>query len=52
MIGRYSFSDYSLIEIESVNQLEVIEMGDLNEESNSFYSASKLELKSVCDGMK
>ena len=51
-IGRYSFSDYSSIEIENVNQLEEIEMGDLNEESNNFYSASKLELKSVCDGMK
>ncbi|KAM7455228.1 hypothetical protein BLSTO_04018 [Blastocystis sp. subtype 1] len=44
---RYSFSDYSLIEIENVNQLEVIEMGDLNEESNNFYSASKLELKNL-----
>ena len=45
-IGRYSFSDYSLIEIENVNGLEVIEMGDLNKESGNFYSASKLELKS------
>ena len=45
-IGRYSFSDYSLIEIENVNGLEVIEVGDLNKESGNFYSASKLELKS------
>ena len=44
-IGRYSFSDYSTIEIENVNRLEVIEMGDLNEWSYSFASAS-LELKS------
>ena len=51
MIGRYSFSDYTVIEIENVNSLEEIEMGDLNEESDSFYSASKLELKSMCDGM-
>ena len=45
-MGRYSFSDYSVIEIENVDALEVIEMGDLNEESNSFYCAS-LELKSI-----
>ena len=45
-MGRYSFSDYSVIEIENVNALEVIEMGELNEESNNFYSAS-LQLSSV-----
>ena len=44
-MGRYSFSDYSVCEIESCG-LEVIEMGDLNEESRNFYSAS-LELKSI-----
>ena len=47
-MGRYSFSDYSVIEIENVPSLEVIEMGELNEESNNFYYAS-LELKSDCD---
>ena len=40
-MGRFSFSDYKVIEIESVDALEVIEMGDY-----SFYSAS-LELKSI-----
>ena len=45
-MGRYSFSDYTVIEIENVDALEVIEMGDLNEESNNFNSAS-LELKSI-----
>ena len=45
-IGEYSFSDYSVCEIESVDALEVIEMGDLNEESRNFYYAS-LELKSI-----
>ena len=45
-IGRYSFSDYTVIEIENVDALEVIEIGDLNEESNNFYSAS-LQLSSV-----
>ena len=42
-IGRFSFSDYSLVEIEDVDRLEVIAMGDLNEDSANFYSAS-LEL--------
>ena len=40
-MGRYSFSDYSVIEIENVNALEVIKMDDY-----SFYYAS-LELKSI-----
>ena len=45
-MGRYSFSDYGVIEIENVDALEVIEMGDLNEVSVNFYFAS-LELKSI-----
>ena len=45
-MGRYSFSDYKVIEIENVDVLEVIEMGDLNEKSYNFYYAS-LELKSI-----
>ena len=40
-MGRYSFSDYTVIEIENVNALESIVIDDL-----SFYYAS-LELKSV-----
>ena len=44
-IGRYSFSDYSLIEIENVNSLELIEIGEVNRESKNFRYAS-LELKS------
>ena len=44
-IGRYSFSDYSVIEIENVNSLELIEIGGVIEDSFNFYSAS-LELKS------
>ena len=50
-IGRYSFSDYSVCEIENVPSLEVIEMGELNEESYNFYCTS-LELKSDCERMK
>ena len=41
-MGRYSFSDYTVIEIESVDALEEIEMDG----SYNFYYAS-LELKSV-----
>ena len=50
-IGRYSFSDYSVCEIENVPSLEVIEMGELNEVSYNFYYAS-LELKSDSERMK
>ena len=45
-MGRYSFSDYTVCEIENVDALEVIEIGDLNELSMNFYYAS-LELKSI-----
>ena len=44
-IGRYSFSDYSVIEIENVNSLELIELGGTLFWSYNFYHAS-LELKS------
>ena len=44
--GVCSFEDYDVCEIENVDALEVIEMGDLNEESYNFYYAS-LELKSI-----
>ena len=44
-IGCKAFMDYSVCEIENVNQLEVIEIGDLNEGSGNFFYAS-LELKS------
>ena len=45
-IGLFSFSDYTVCEIENVDALEVIEMGELNEESYNFAYAS-LELKSI-----
>ena len=50
-MGCYSFSDYSVCEIENVPSLEVIEMGELDEDSYNFYYAS-LELKSDCQRMK
>ena len=45
-MGRYSFSDYSVCQIENVDALEVIEMGELETSSYNFYYAS-LELKSI-----
>ena len=45
-MGCFSFSDYSVCEIEKVDALEVIEMGELNEKSANFDYAS-LELKSI-----
>ena len=50
-MGRYSFSDYTVCEIENVDSLEVIEMGELHERSHNFRYAS-LELKSDSQGMK
>lgn len=50
-VGRYSFSDYSVIEIENVNRLEVIEIGELSDVSYNFYSAS-LRLRSMNGMMK
>ena len=50
-MGRYSFSDYSVCEIENVPSLEVIEMGELKRNSYNFYYAS-LELKSDSERMK
>ena len=50
-IGQWSFNEYEVIEIENVNSLEVIEMGELIDYSVNFNTAS-LELKSVYDGMK
>ena len=44
--GIRSFSDYSVIEIENVDALEVIEIGGMNERSCTFAHAS-LELKSI-----
>ena len=45
-IGSYSFSDYSVCEIENVDALEVIEMSGYYRRSDNFFNAS-LELKSI-----
>ena len=44
-MGRFAFTDYSVVEIENVNALQTIEMGVMSEWSNNFFYAS-LELKS------
>ena len=49
-MGCYSFSDYSVCEIENVPSLEVIEIGKMNEDSFNFLYAS-LELKSDSEEM-
>ena len=49
-MGCGSFGDYSVCEIENVPSLEVIEMGELNVDSYSFWDAS-LELKSGYERM-
>ena len=46
IVGRYSFSDYPVLEIEHVDALEEIKMGNVKDESYSFKYAS-LELKSI-----
>ena len=50
-IGSNSFNDYSVCEIEDLPSLEVIEMGELNEEAYNYYYAS-LELKGDSQRMK
>ena len=50
-MGCGSFYDYSVCEIENVPSLEVIEMGELNKDSDNFCYAS-LELKSGYERMK
>ena len=50
-IGCYSFSDYSVCEIENLPSLEAIRIGDLNYDSGCFPYAS-LELKSDSQRMR
>ena len=50
-MGRCSFSDYSVCEIENVPSLEVIEMGEMDGCSYNFHYAS-LELKSDSERRK
>ena len=49
-MGRYSFADYSVIEIENVPSLEVIVIGNVIKNSQNFYATRQFELKSMFDG--
>ena len=51
VIGCYSFSDYSVCEIENMPYLQVIGMGEDEEDCYNFYHAS-LKLKSDCERQK
>ena len=48
-MGRYSFSDYTVCEIENVDALEVIKMGSANnlKELSYNFDYASLELKSI-----
>ena len=46
-MGRYSFSDYTVCEIQNVDALEWIMIGELDVQSDNFFYASALELKSI-----
>ena len=46
-MGCFSFSDYTVCEIENVDALEVIEMGELGKDSWNFLYCSVFELKSA-----
>ena len=50
-MGRFSFRGYSACEIENDESLEVIETGELNEESSNFYGGDCV-LRSCCNAMK
>ena len=50
-IGKHSFPDYDVCEIENNASLEVIEIGDMNEDSGNFYYGS-LTLRSDDDGIE
>ena len=49
-MSRYSFRGYSACEIEEDDSLEVIEMGELNEQSSNFYEGDCV-LRGYCDAM-
>ena len=50
-IDRWCFKEYLVCEIENNASLEVIEIGDMKEESDNF-SYGSLTLRSACDGIE
>ena len=51
-IGRCSFKNYSVCEIENVGSLEVIEMGESKRDSYTFFYTASLRLKSDCSVLR
>ena len=51
-IGRCSFKNYSVCEIENVDSLEVIEMGESKRDSYTFFYTASLRLKSDCSVLR
>ena len=45
-IGRYSFSDYMYSYVENLESIELVEYGDVNEESYNFYNAFEVSFLS------
>ena len=51
-IGSQSFVEYSVFDVENVPSLEVIEIGNVNKDSQDFFFTRHFELKSVFGGIR
>ena len=51
-IGSRSFVAYSVFDVENVPSLEVIEIGNVNKDSQDFFFTPQFELKSVFSGIR
>ena len=49
-IGSQSFVEYNVFDVENVPSLEVIEIGNVNKDSQDFFFTPQFELKSMFDG--
>ena len=51
-IGSRSFVEYNVFDVENVPSLEVIEIGNVNKDSQNFYATRQFELKSTFHGIR
>ena len=51
-IGSQSFVEYDVFDVENVPSLEVIEIGNVNKDSQDFFFTPQFELKSVFSGIR
>ena len=51
-IGSQSFVEYNVFDVENVPSLEVIEIGNVNKDSQDFFFTPQFELKSVFSGIR